>query len=285
MEYPVEVALAEQVMVLPEGEGWWYEPKLDGDRGILWRRETVRIQTRSGRDATAQWIDIATAAMDLPPGTVLDGELVIWRDGRTDFGAVRSRASARGRRLTELVGRHPASYAAFDCLMLAGRDLRPRPYTERRAALLDVLGPLGLPLQAVPATDDVDVARTWYEVLPEQGVEGIVAKRASAPYRPGRSWRKVRHSDVVDADVVGYTGTAARPRQLAVRLPDGRIALTQTLSTGLVAQVAPYLPAGPFHRERTVHGDSYTALPDSTVVVEVASGTTRHAVVTMMRVR
>ncbi|MFJ8828336.1 hypothetical protein ACIREE_42345 [Streptomyces sp. NPDC102467] len=49
----------------------------DGDRGVLWRRDTVRIQTRSGRDATQQWLDIATAAMELPPDTVLDGELVI----------------------------------------------------------------------------------------------------------------------------------------------------------------------------------------------------------------
>ncbi|MFJ8827681.1 hypothetical protein ACIREE_38820 [Streptomyces sp. NPDC102467] len=40
---------------------------------MIWRRETVRIQTRSGRDATAQWLDVATAAMELPPGTVIDG--------------------------------------------------------------------------------------------------------------------------------------------------------------------------------------------------------------------
>ncbi|MFJ8828259.1 hypothetical protein ACIREE_41900 [Streptomyces sp. NPDC102467] len=73
MEYPVEVALAQQVPALPEGPGWWFEPKLDGDRGVLWRRDTVRIQTRSGRDATQQWLDIATAAMELPPDTVLDG--------------------------------------------------------------------------------------------------------------------------------------------------------------------------------------------------------------------
>ncbi|MFD8566658.1 hypothetical protein [Streptomyces sp. NPDC059639] len=68
------------------------------------------------------------------------------------------------------------------------------PYTERRAALLEVLEPLGPPLQVVPATEDVDVAGIWYEVLPEQGVEGIVAKRAGAPYRPGRSWQKIRNA-------------------------------------------------------------------------------------------
>ncbi|MFF1690765.1 ATP-dependent DNA ligase [Streptomyces sp. NPDC058254] len=273
MEFAVRLAEAETASELPVGPGWAYEWKLDGDRGILWRRDTVRIQTRSGRDATEQWIDIATAAMDLPADNVLDGELVIWRDGRIDFGAVRSRASARGRRLADLIHRHPASYAAFDCLMAAGHDLRARPYTERRATLLDVLEPLGPPLQAVPATDDIDVARVWFDALVSQGVEGLVAKRASSPYRTtGRVWDKVRHSETVDADVVGYTGTPARLKQLAVRLPDGRIALTQTLTTALAAQTALLLTgAGPPGRGQTTAGDRYLTLPPG-LVVEVAAG-------------
>ncbi|MEV6756584.1 ATP-dependent DNA ligase [Streptomyces sp. NPDC051214] len=193
MEYPIAVALAEAVAALPVGSGWWYEPKFDGDRGVVWRRDTVRIQTRAGRDATEQWYDIAAAAMDLPPDTVLDGELVIWRDGRLDFAAVRSRASARGRRLADLIQRRPATFAAFDCLMLHGRDLRGRPYLDRRAALLEVLESLGPPLQAVPATDDVDVAHVWYETLPAQGIEGIVAKAETSTYRPTRAWKKIRN--------------------------------------------------------------------------------------------
>ncbi|MFJ8828257.1 hypothetical protein ACIREE_41890 [Streptomyces sp. NPDC102467] len=75
----------------------------------------------------------------------INGELVIWRDGRTDFGAVSSRAAARGRRLADLMRRYPASFAAFDCLVIAGRDLRGCSYLERRAALLDILEPLGPP--------------------------------------------------------------------------------------------------------------------------------------------
>ncbi|WP_394427302.1 ATP-dependent DNA ligase [Streptomyces sp. SGAir0957] len=282
----MQVALAQQVPSLPEGPDWWYEPKLDGDRAVIWRRETVRIQSRSGRDTTAQWIDLATAAMDLPTNTVLDGEAVIWREGRTSFGAVRSRASARGRRLADLVARHPASYAAFDCLVLEGRDLRGRPYTERRAALLEVLEPLGPPLQAVPSSDDVDVARTWFEVLPEQGVEGIVAKRAGSLYRPDRSaWRKIRHSEVTDAEIIGYTGTPSHPRQAVVRLPDGRAAVTQALPAPLAAQVAPYLLVGGFGGPaRTDAGEAYAAVTDGPVA-EVASGTTRHAAVTLIRLR
>ncbi|MEU6847460.1 hypothetical protein ABZ930_36930 [Streptomyces sp. NPDC046716] len=63
------------------------------------------------------------------------------------------------------------------------------PYLERRQTLLDVLEPLGPPLQAVPATDDIDVARTWYDVLVKQGCEGIVVKHAISTYKPEHLWR------------------------------------------------------------------------------------------------
>lgn len=285
MEYPVAVALAENVATLPTGPGWWYEPKFDGDRAILWRRDTVRIQTRTGRDTTQQWIDLATAAMNLPPGTVLDGELVIWKDGRTDFSAVRSRASARGRRLADLTSRHPATYAAFDCLMLAGQDLRGRPYVDRRAALLDLLQDVPPPIQAVPATDDVEVARVWFEELQAQGIEGIVAKRASSPYKAARIWRKIRHSETVDAQVIGYTGPPGRPRRIAVRLPDGRRVLSRAVTAPVAASVARHIAATEAGgREHTDDGEQYTAVQNG-LVVEVASGTTRHATVSITRLR
>lgn len=287
VEYPVVVALAERVDQLPDGGGWWYEPKFDGDRAVLWRRDTVRVQTRSGRDATEQWYDLATAGMDLPPDTVLDGEAVIWRGGKMDFGAVRSRASARGRRLADLVRQYPASYAAFDCLMHAGVDLRRRPYLERRAALLDVLAGQPPPIQAVPATDEPDVARAWIEHLTGQGVEGVVAKRAGSPYRAGRTpaWQKLRHSETVDAQVVGYAGNAARPTKVVVELPDGRRILSRALGAAVSRDVARHLDgAEPGRQERTRDGEPYIAVAGGPVV-EVAAGTTRHATVTVTRVR
>jgi ATP-dependent DNA ligase len=83
MEFPVDVALAEAVPRLPVGPGWWYEIKFDGHRAVLWREaETARVQARSGRDVTSAWMDLALAAFHtLLPGTVLDGEAVIYKDG------------------------------------------------------------------------------------------------------------------------------------------------------------------------------------------------------------
>ncbi|WP_186780061.1 hypothetical protein [Streptomyces salinarius] len=95
----------------------------------------------------------------------------------------------------------------------------------------------------------------------------------------------MRHAETVDAAVVGYTGPAARPRHLAVLLPDGRTAFSQTLAAPLAAQVAPHLvAAGRARRARTGTGDAYNAT-EVDLVVEVLAGTTRHAVVTVTRVR
>ncbi|MFF3959841.1 hypothetical protein ACFYY1_42820 [Streptomyces sp. NPDC001890] len=74
MEFPTKVALAQTVPVLPQGPGWWYEPKLDGHRTVLRRTdETVVPYARFGRVVTQHWTDLAVAGMTLRPGTVLDG--------------------------------------------------------------------------------------------------------------------------------------------------------------------------------------------------------------------
>ncbi|MGX9921190.1 ATP-dependent DNA ligase [Streptomyces sp. NPDC002248] len=107
--------------------------------------DTVRLQSRTGRDITAAWPDLTIPAMDLPRGTVLDGEIVFCRDGVLDFGAIRARSSSRGRRLQDLVARHRAHYAAFGILMHQGQDVRALPHEARRALLLAVHEPLGPP--------------------------------------------------------------------------------------------------------------------------------------------
>ncbi|MGM9348277.1 ATP-dependent DNA ligase [Streptomyces salinarius] len=179
--------------------------------------------------------------------------------------------------------------SVWDVLSLPTGDVRGRPYEERRALMLDMVAglPEGSPIQAVSATEDVEVARVWYETLTGSGVEGVVAKSGRSPYRAGRSssWKKVRHAETIDAEVVGFTGAAGRPRALAVRLPDGRVALSQRLGAQLAAQVAAALVAvAPAARGRAAGGESFTAA-ESGLLVEVLAGTTRHAVVTVTRVR
>ncbi|MFF5704760.1 ATP-dependent DNA ligase [Streptomyces sp. NPDC012794] len=217
----VRVALAAAVRTLPRGAGLAYEPKFDGHRMVVLRtEEDVVLQARSGRTVTSAFPDLAAAARQLPAGTVLDGEVVVWHAGRTDFALVQRRAAATAARAAVLAQSLPASYAAFDVLELAGVDVRGRSYERRRALLVDLLLPLGPPIQPVPMTTDPELAQTWYETLPASGIEGLVVKRLDQPYPAGRrAWRKLRHTDVRDAAVIGYTGTARRPTALVLVLP------------------------------------------------------------------
>ncbi|MFE4990592.1 DNA ligase [Streptomyces mirabilis] len=266
---------------------------MDGHRMIMWRTgDGVRLRARSGRDVTAAWGDLALAGHHLPAGTVLDGEAVITtEDGRISFEAAQARAASSPTRAHRLATQRPAHYIAFDALRLSSGDVRPRPYSERRAALLNLLAelPANTPIQAASATTDRDTALTWYNTLhTKHGVEGIVAKRNTSPYRAGRTggWQKIRHAETVDVDVIGCTGPKTRPRTLAVRLPNGRTALTQTLSAPLAAQIARVLvTAGPAERGHADTGETYTRIPSGLAVVEILAGTTRHAVVTPLRLR
>ncbi|MET8747068.1 hypothetical protein [Streptomyces sp. NPDC004728] len=130
----------------------------DGHRTVLRRAdETVVLYARCGSVVTQHRMDLAVAGMTLRPGTVLDGEAVIWRDGRLDFAAAQSRAASSVTRARAGATRHPASYICWDVLQHpdpAIGDCRRRPCTERRAFLLELFADAGPPVQVTSATDD-----------------------------------------------------------------------------------------------------------------------------------
>lgn len=91
---PVQLMTARSAAVLPAGKAWAFEPKFDGIRACAWwgRDGRLRLQSRQQRSLTAAFPEIVAAAeQQLPAGTVLDGELVVWRGGRLDFPALLSR--------------------------------------------------------------------------------------------------------------------------------------------------------------------------------------------------
>ncbi|MFE4871329.1 ATP-dependent DNA ligase [Streptomyces sp. NPDC056682] len=289
---PLAVALAQAVATLPRGAGWAYEPKFDGHRLVVFRQaERVVLQARSGRIVTAAFPDLADAASQLAPGTVLDGEVVVWTGGRTDFAAVQRRAAATAARAPLLARRLPASYAAFDLLADGGRDLRALPYEQRRARLLEVLGPLGPPLQAVPMTTSAETALTWYETLPARGVEGLVAKRLDAPYRAGhRAWRKLRHTDTREAVVIGHTGSPSRPAALVLVLPDDDVPvvsgpLPAVLRAEAGRALAPLAAEGGGTAVAAGRGEVAYRAVRAGLLAEVEWATTRHAGAVVLRLR
>jgi ATP-dependent DNA ligase len=256
---PVGVMLAKPVRQLPAPHalpgGCRYEPKWDGYRLVVVRgTRSTRVWSKQGRDLTDRFQDVATAAIaQLPPGTVVDGEVVIWNGDRLDFGLLQRRMVTTASRLGPIMTAHPASFVAFDLLAAGGSDLRPQRWRDRRAALERLAGRWAPPLQLSPVTADPDEALQWSEDYRPAGVEGLVAKGATTPYRPGRrEWLKVKSWESTEVVAGGVIGTLERPSQLvAGRYRDGELVVvgrTSPLSPAQAAELAAVLrPAGPDH--------------------------------------
>jgi bifunctional non-homologous end joining protein LigD len=178
---------------LPRGSEWAFEVKWDGIRALADARDgRLALVTRGGGDVTDAFPELAGLAG--LPDVLLDGEVVAMdASGRPSFGVLAERIHVHSRaRAAELARRVPATYVVFDVLRLYGVDLTSRPYAERRATLERLELPPG-PVQLSPVYDDGDalLAATL-----EQGLEGVVAKRRSSPYTPGRrspDWVKAAH--------------------------------------------------------------------------------------------
>ncbi|WP_234040465.1 ATP-dependent DNA ligase [Micromonospora coerulea] len=136
--------LAAPVDQVPEGPNLIHEPKFDGWRGIVFReRDGVYVQSRAGRNLTTYFPDITCALRTaMPAGVVLDGELIVWERGRTNFAQLQRRVTA-GRDLLRLAQECPAHYVVFDLLADAGGEvILNLPLSERlRGDVLYALSP------------------------------------------------------------------------------------------------------------------------------------------------
>jgi hypothetical protein len=122
---------------LPSGDLWRYEPKLDGFRGLLWRRtaSSSQLLSRNLRDRGPWFPEILRAASRLPIGTLVDGEIVICDEsGAAEFGRLQERLSTARSRVGELVRDHPAVLVAFD--LSRGGRFRTRDLHQRAAEAL-----------------------------------------------------------------------------------------------------------------------------------------------------
>ena len=221
---------------LPEGSGWLYEPKWDGFRAIAEVGEAgVAIHSRNGHRLDAVFPDVAVAIAEaFPCGCVVDGELV----SRLAGGGISFEGLLR-----RLGGRHdrPATLVPFDLLALDGTEVTHLPLVERRRLLENSVSPHAL-VELTVQTDDLEEARAWLADSDLPGVEGVVAKRAGDPYRPGaRRWVKVKRRRTVDCVVGGFRGG-----RLLLGLYDGagllhHVGETVTLPPAVWAAALPVL--------------------------------------------
>jgi bifunctional non-homologous end joining protein LigD len=189
--------LATLAQVLPKGPGWLFEGKWDGYRTIAYfRGGNPNLRTRRDQDYTERF---AAVARELPRALrtsdcVLDGEVcAIDEQGRTSFSAMQK-------------GGYPLVYYVFDLLELEGVPLIDLPFVERRKRLDGVLDRRNRTVQLSEAFEDGHVLE---QAAVQQGLEGVMAKRAQSRYEPGRrsrEWRKVKPGKQRQEFVIaGYT--------------------------------------------------------------------------------
>lgn len=199
--------LSKRVEALPEGEGWIFEPKWDGFRVLVFRDgDELLLQSRDEKPLERYFPELRAALLAALPGRcVLDGELVIAQNGTLDFDTLQLRLHPAASRIEKLSHELPASVVLWDILCLGDDDLRERPFTERRARLLEALAGVTPPLHLTPATEDRALAEDWFRRFEGAGFDGVMAKRGEGTYEPNkRVMLKVKHERECDCVVAGF---------------------------------------------------------------------------------
>ncbi len=201
---------AKLIETIPAGEGWQYEPKWDGFRCLVFRDgKQVVLQSKAGQPLTRYFPELVAALLKLrPEHFVLDGEIVIVRDGRLSFDDLLMRIHPAKSRIDKLAKETPCTLLLFDLLVDAdGSLLIEKPLRERRDRLEQFYARVkeSAMLKLSTVTREVAVARRWMAELAGSGCDGVMAKALGDPYLPGeRSMRKIKRIRTADCVVGGF---------------------------------------------------------------------------------
>ena len=199
---PMLATLTKQVFSDP---AWVYEPKLDGQRSLLWRRgDTVRLLTRNEKDRTAHYPDLSAAILrDETPPLIADGEIVAFDGDVTSFSRLQGRMQNARPNAANLAA-VPVYFYLFDLIWFDGYDLSALPLVARKSVLREALT-FDDPIRFSEHLDEDGEAA--FEAACAKGWEGLVAKRAASPYTHARSkdWLKFKCSNEQEFIVIGWT--------------------------------------------------------------------------------
>jgi bifunctional non-homologous end joining protein LigD len=190
------------------GDDWLLERKFDGERCVARREgDAVRLESRTGKDLTGTYPEVRAAlAAQRIDRFLVDGELVAFDGLQTSFSRLQQRLGTT-RPSPALVEAFPVVYCIFDLLEAGGTELTGEPLVERRAGLE----------QAIKPTPGLQISEAWHDESKRRfaeacsaGWEGLIAKRADAPYTHGRStdWLKLKCVLEQEFVVGGYTDPA-----------------------------------------------------------------------------
>lgn len=241
--------LATPATAVPRGGGWSHEVKWDGMRILADVRDgRVRLSARSGADATDRFPELAGLA-EMYDDMLLDGEVVVFAEGRPWFPALADRIHLTGPNAAKAAQARPVTYVVFDLLRLYGADLTPQPWSQRRELLerLDLEGPRW---QVPPTYAD---GPALLQATLDAGLEGVVSKRTDSAYTPGRrsaDWVKVPHRLLRSVVVGGWRPETDRTGilgSLLVGVPvsddPGRLHYLGRVGSGLAGRAGPHVLA------------------------------------------
>jgi len=251
---PVSPMLAKAAKELPGGDGWWFEPKWDGFRCIVFRDlDEIVLGSRNEKPLTRYFPELAEALLRaLPERCVVDGEIVIATPGGLDFDALQQRIHPAESRVARLAAETPASFVAFDLLALGDVSLLDWPMSDRRRALEAALDGAAAPVYLTPGTTDAGLASDWFVRFEGAGLDGVMAKALDGAYTPDkRTQTKVKHQRTADVAIAGYrrhkSGDGIGSLLLGLYDDSGTLhhvgvatSFTAARRAELVAEVAPY---------------------------------------------
>jgi bifunctional non-homologous end joining protein LigD len=219
------------VDAVPSGSPWIHEMKFDGYRCLLGiGGGKAKVYTRSGLDWSDKFPEIVEAARELEVGSALfDGEIVkIDEKGNTNFSALQAAISEGGRGLALFL---------FDALEIDGEDLTSLPNLERKERLASLLGE-GKPPFILYADHIVGAGEKLFDAMCEAGGEGIISKKADAPYRGTRTkaWLKIKCTRRQEFVIIGWTESDKKGRGFRALLlglhEDGKLRYAGKVGTG-----------------------------------------------------
>src|SRR5262249_36684511 len=199
--------LAKRVSELPMAGAWIFEPKWDGFRALVFRDgDEVLIQSRDEKPLERYFPElIEPLKSQLPARAVLDGEIVIAKNGGLDFEALQLRLHPAASRVKLLSQQIPASLVFFDLLCEDEQDLRDVPFEQRRHRLESMLASASPPIHVTPATKDSTLATDWFRRFESAGLDGVIAKSTTNMYEPNKLVMvKIKHQRDCDCVVTGF---------------------------------------------------------------------------------
>lgn len=199
--------LAKRVDAFPEEGEWIFEPKWDGFRALIFRDgDEILLQSRDEKSLNRYFPELTESLLQqLPARCVLDGEIVIARDGALDFDALQLRIHPAASRVKLLSKEIPASFVCFDLLSEGDEDLCSAQFDNRRQRLEKLLSSAAPPLHVTPATRERNVASDWFRRFEGAGLDGVVAKPVDGAYEPNkRVMLKIKHERDCDCVVAGF---------------------------------------------------------------------------------